>query len=120
MASCPYENHRLVLTDSGRCARCGGELNAYACLRDLSFEFYNEARLRWDRKELHSAEAWLQAALRLRDNFKEAWWLLGALQAKTGRADAARRSLERARDLGAELNFDLITTALDQADGFIG
>jgi tetratricopeptide (TPR) repeat protein len=104
MPACPYGSHRLVLDEHLRCRHCGEDLRLYAALRDLPVTFYNEARRLWEASELWAAEAWLHAALELREDFAEAHWLLAAVEDGLGRPETARSRLARARDLGADVD----------------
>ncbi len=106
MARCPFGSHRLVLADDFTCKRCGEDLRLYSAVSDLPLTCYNEARRLWDVEEWEEAVMWLHAALRLRADFAEAYWLLGVIEAKRGRPQSAGQYLARARELGAEADPD--------------
>lgn len=85
----------------------------HTAVRDLPVAFYNEARRLWgDDGEAHGADGWLRAALKLRPDFPEALWLLGMIEAGMGRTDRSIAHLMRARDLGADVNLDLIAAEM--------
>jgi hypothetical protein len=104
MPSCPYQNHRLRLDDRGHCERCDGDLRVYAALHDLSVTLYNEARRVWDLGDMDQAESLSRGALRVRESFREAHWLLGAIALRRGGTDDALLHLTRARQLGAPID----------------
>ncbi|HWP43454.1 MAG TPA: hypothetical protein VNO14_09490 [Blastocatellia bacterium] len=112
MARCPLGPHKLSLGKGMECNRCGGDLRFYVAVRDLPLSYYNEARRLWDRSELEEAAAWLHAAIKLRPGLAEAHWLLGAIEAKRGRPETARRCLQKAQELGAKIGDSLL--ALDR------
>lgn len=111
MPACPYAPHRLALGDDLRCRHCGGDLRLYAALHGLPTAFYNQARTLWDRAAFEEARGWLTAALTLRPDLLEAHWLLGAAEATLGRAEPARHHLQRARELGAEIDPEAVIAA---------
>lgn len=104
MPSCPYAPHRLALGEDFHCRHCGGDLRLYAALRDLPAACYNRARKLWDRSAFGEARGWLETALALRPDLREAHWLLGAVELALGRPEPARGHLRRARELGAEID----------------
>jgi tetratricopeptide (TPR) repeat protein len=103
MPACPYAPHRLALGEDFHCRHCGGDLRLYAALRDLPAVCYNRARKLWDHSAFEEARGWLEAALALRPDLREAHWLLGAVELALGRPAPARDHLRRARELGAEI-----------------
>jgi tetratricopeptide (TPR) repeat protein len=104
MPACPHAPHRLALGEDFHCRHCGGDLRLYAALRDLPAAYYNRARKLWDRSAFEEARGWLEASLALRPDLREAHWLLGAVELALGRSEPARLHLQRARELGAEID----------------
>lgn len=114
MPVCPYAPHRLALSDDLRCRHCGGDLRLYAALRDLPTILYNRARALWDDSAFEEAYGWLEAALILRPDLREAHWLLGVVETVLGRRVSARRHLDRARELGAEIDPEAVIAGARQ------
>jgi hypothetical protein len=116
MPACPYAPHRLALGEDLRCRHCGGDLRLYAALHGLPTAFYNQARKLWDQAAFEEARGWLAAALALRPDLREAHWLLGAVEATLGHVEPARHHLQRARELGAEIDPEMVIAAAKPRD----
>ena len=105
MPTCPFPpSHRMVLDPVGTCQRCGNVLSLVAELQALPVRYFNRARRLWETPDWSLGTAWLTAAVHLRHDFAEAYWLLAAIAARQGQAEMAAHHLNVARKLRAPVD----------------
>lgn len=111
MPLCPFPPPHRLLLKAGICDRCGNALPLVAEWRAWPVRFFNRARRLWDTPDWHLGQAWLKAALQLRPDLGEAYWLLAAIELRHGRTDAASHYLTVARSLQAPVSLEWLAGA---------
>lgn len=114
MPTCPFlPSHRMVLDAVGTCQRCGNVLPLLAELQALPVRYFNRARRLWETPDWSQGSVWLTAAVHLRPDFAEAYWLLAAIAARHGQAEMAAHHLNVARKLRAPVDLAWLETTLE-------